>query len=78
MNRIIGTSVGRLDAPAKATGRAKYAADYTAPGMLHVALARAQAGHARIRDIRVPKAPEGVYCFTAKDLPRNVPSSRRT
>ena len=72
MNRIIGTSVGRLDAPAKATGRAKYAADYTVPGMLHVALARAQAGHARIRDIRVPKAPEGVYCFTAKDLPRNV------
>lgn len=70
--QIIGSSMARVDAPDKARGRAKYTADYSAPGMLRVALARAKTAHARILAIEVPPCPEGVYCFTAKDLPYNI------
>lgn len=74
---IIGTSIPRVDGYAKATGRAKYTADYSAPGTLHVALARAQTAHAAIRAIEIPALPEGVFCFTAADLASNlIPSIR--
>ena len=69
---IIGTGMPRVDAPDKARGKAKYTADYSAPGMLRVALARAETPHALIRAIEIPEIPEGVFCFTAKDLPSNV------
>ena len=45
---IIGTGMPRVDAPDKARGKAKYTADYSAPGMLRVALARAKVAHAVI------------------------------
>lgn len=69
---IVGSNMRRVDAPDKARGLAKYTADYVVPGMLRVALARAKMPHGVIRDIIVPKIPEGIYCFTAKDLPRNL------
>ncbi len=69
---IVGTSMARVDAPDKATGRALYTADYSAPGMLRVALARAKTPHALIRSIEIPDLPEGVFCFTAKDLKSNL------
>ena len=69
---LIGTELPRLDAPAKATGRAKYTADFSAPGMLRVALARAKTAHAVIRSIEIPPLPEGVFCYTAKDLSETV------
>lgn len=69
---IIGTGMPRVDAPDKARGKAKYTADYSAPGMLRVALARAEVAHAVIRAIEVPELPEGVFCYTAKDLPSNL------
>ena len=69
---IIGTSIPRVDAFAKATGAARYTADYIVPGMLRVALARAAVAHARIRAIECPPLPEGVFCFTAADLASNL------
>lgn len=72
MEQIVGTGVARLDAPAKATGRARYAADYSAPGMLHVVLVRADTPHARLLGVDTSALPEGVCCFTAKDIPSNL------
>jgi xanthine dehydrogenase molybdenum-binding subunit len=36
----VGTSVPRIEAPAKVTGRARYVADLSLPGMLHASLVR--------------------------------------
>jgi CO/xanthine dehydrogenase Mo-binding subunit len=49
--RISGTSVPRVDAVAKLTGRAKYAVDVTLPGMAQAAVVRADRAHARIVSI---------------------------
>lgn len=69
---IIGSNFPRVDAPDKARGRAKYTADYIVPGMLRVALARAKTAHARIVSVEIPEVPEGIYVFTAADLPNNI------
>ena len=46
--RLVGTSVPRVDGLAKVTGRAKYAIDLTLPGMAHGVVVRADRAHARI------------------------------
>jgi xanthine dehydrogenase YagR molybdenum-binding subunit len=46
--RVIGTKVQRLDAPLKATGRAKYSFDINRPGMLHGRILRCPHAHARL------------------------------
>src|SRR4249920_805982 len=45
---VIGKAVRRIDAPSKVSGRLKYAADMTMPGMLHVQVLRSPHAHARI------------------------------
>lgn len=70
--QVIGENVPRVDAFDKATGRAKYTADYTLPGTLEVVLVRASVAHAVIRGIVIPEHGEDVYCYTAKDLACNV------
>ena len=62
---------GRVDATAKATGAARYVADYSVPGMVHVAAARSSMPHARIVSIdkRAALASPGVIAvFTAEDV----------
>src|SRR5262249_22506024 len=49
--RIIGTKVPRLDAPEKATGRAKYSYDINRPGMLHAKFLRCPYAHATLKGI---------------------------
>lgn len=49
--RVIGTKVPRLDAPQKATGRAKYSFDINRPGMLHGRILRCPHAHARVKNI---------------------------
>lgn len=72
---MIGSRMERIDAPDKARGKAMYTGDYSEPGMLKVALARAKEAHAAIKEIIIPEIPEGVFCYTAKDLPCNrIPS----
>jgi len=72
MKKLVGTSAPRLDVPAKATGQARYTADYSAPDLLHVALVRSPLAHARLLGIEIPPLREGTYCYTAADLPSNL------
>lgn len=84
--RFVGQSLPRLDAPAKATGRARYAGDLKLPGMLHGKLVRSPVPHARIVHIDAGKAlalPGVKAVITGKDTPgirygnwRLVPTSQ--
>ena len=57
---LLGTSVKRLDAPDKVTGRAKYTYDINRPGMIYGKIVRSPLPHARIVSIdstEAQKAP---------------------
>ncbi|MBI5571508.1 MAG: molybdopterin-dependent oxidoreductase [Desulfomonile tiedjei] len=54
--RVLNTRAARLDAPAKATGRAKYADDLAMPGMLYGAILQSPLAHAKILNIDTSKA----------------------
>jgi selenium-dependent xanthine dehydrogenase len=69
---VIGHSYPRPDAVAKVTGTAKFADDYTFPGMLYGATLRAEYPHARILsiDTRQAAALPGVHAvLTHADVP---------
>ncbi len=70
--RVIGYSYPRPDAVAKATGAARFADDYSFPGLLHGATLRAGYPHARIVSIGTEraKALPGVHAvLTYHDVP---------
>lgn len=70
--RVIGTRPIRHDGVDKVTGRAKYGADYSFPGMLHGKVLRSPHAHAVIKSIKVDKAlklPGVKAIITADDLP---------
>ncbi|MGQ9653347.1 MAG: molybdopterin cofactor-binding domain-containing protein, partial [Thermodesulfobacteriota bacterium] len=53
---VLNTRAPKLDAPDKATGRAKYADDLSMPGMLFGAMLHSPLAHARILNIDTSKA----------------------
>lgn len=70
---VVGQSIPRLDATAKATGTAKYTADLKLPGMLYGKVLRSSVPHARIMNINISKAErltgvKAVLCY--KNVPR--------
>lgn len=68
--QVLSSRAPRLDAPAKVTGRAKYADDLTMPGMLHAAILQSPIAHGNILNIDTSKAKKlpGVKAvITAKD-----------
>jgi 4-hydroxybenzoyl-CoA reductase alpha subunit len=68
---LIGKPVPRVDARAKVTGKAKYAADYSLPDMLWCKLLRSPYPHARILNIDTSRAERlsGVKAIvTGKDF----------
>jgi 4-hydroxybenzoyl-CoA reductase subunit alpha len=68
---VIGKRLPRVDAKEKVTGAAKYAADYSLPGMLWCKLVRSPYPHARILNIdtsRAEKLPGVKGIVTAKDF----------
>jgi CO/xanthine dehydrogenase Mo-binding subunit len=68
----IGQPAGHVEGPAKVTGRTRYAADITLPGMLWGKCLRSPFPHARILSIEVSQARElaGVHAvLTGADLP---------
>jgi CO/xanthine dehydrogenase Mo-binding subunit len=70
--KVVGTRPLRPDGVDKVTGRAKYGADYSLPGMLHGKVLRSPHAHARIKAINVEKALKlaGVKAIvTGRDLP---------
>src|SRR5579863_3359540 len=71
--KVIGTRPIRPDGEDKVTGRAKYGADYTFPGMLHGKVLRSPHAHANIKSIKIDKAlklPGVKAIVTSKDLPQ--------
>ncbi|HET7089134.1 MAG TPA: xanthine dehydrogenase family protein molybdopterin-binding subunit [Anaerolineae bacterium] len=72
MGTAIGQRLPKLDAPAKATGRAVYGHDVRLPGMLHGRILYARYPHARILSVDVSQAAKlpGVKAIvTAADNP---------
>ncbi|MEZ5798842.1 MAG: xanthine dehydrogenase family protein molybdopterin-binding subunit [Paracoccaceae bacterium] len=73
--RLIGTRPDRPDGLDKVTGRARYGADISAPGMLHAAVVRSPHAHARIVRIDATKAlalPGVKAVVTRADLPTGL------
>jgi len=69
---VLGSRAPRLDAPDKATGRARFADDLNLPGQLYGALLQSPHAHARIKRIDVSRARRlrGVKAvLTGQDLP---------
>src|SRR5918992_6403784 len=69
---IVGARVGRVDAPEKVTGQARYTADVHHPGMLFAALLRAPIAKGRVTtlDLEPALAMPGVRgALLAEDLP---------
>ncbi len=67
---ILGSRAPKLDAPAKATGRAVYVDDMTMPGMLTAAMVQSPIAHAKILNIdtsRALKLPGVKAVITAKE-----------
>ena len=54
--KVVGTRPDRPDGIDKVTGRARFGADVTAPGMLHAVIIRSPHAHARIVKINTSKA----------------------
>jgi CO/xanthine dehydrogenase Mo-binding subunit len=77
--RVIGTRPIRHDGVDKVTGRAKYGADYTFPGMLQGKVLRSPHAHALIKSINTEKALKlpGVFAVvTSADLPEVASKSQ--
>lgn len=67
----LGESFLRQDAPAKVTGRERYAADYYAPDMLWAGVRQAGVPHARLKAVRTEAAravPGVVAVLTHRDI----------
>ncbi|MFZ0726642.1 MAG: molybdopterin cofactor-binding domain-containing protein [Desulfobacterales bacterium] len=68
--RVINSRLARLDAPAKATGRAVFVDDMSFPGMLHAAMLQSPLPHARLLNIDTSAAerlPGIKAVITSKD-----------
>ena len=69
---VVGKSVERTDGRIKVTGKARYAGDLVAPGMLHGKILRSPLAHARILSIDVSRAkalPGVMAVITGRDFP---------
>ena len=70
--KVVGTRPIRHDGLDKVTGRARYGADISMPGLVHGKILRSPHAHARIRSIDTSKAealPGVLAVATAKDFP---------
>jgi len=70
--KVVGTRPIRHDGVDKVTGRARYGADISLPGMLHAKVLRSPHAHARIKsiDASAARALPGVkMVITGQDLP---------
>lgn len=72
--RYVGRSVPRNDVLDKVRGRARYAANFSMPGMLHGRFLRSTYPYAKIRSVdleRARKVPGVVCVLAAQDLPED-------
>jgi len=71
---FVGTSLPRVDARGKVTGKTLYSGDLRRENMLHLKIVFAERPHARVLSVdtsRALQAPGVVAVFTAKDVPVN-------
>lgn len=70
----IGTSVPRVDGPAKVAGTARYVDDLVLPGMLHGATVRSDVPRGRLLGVDLDPSFDwtGITVVTADDVPSNV------
>jgi len=54
--RVIGKRTSRLEGPAKASGKAKYASDQNPQGLLHAVLVTSPHAHARVKSVDIAAA----------------------
>src|SRR6201997_5601541 len=74
--KLIGKNFTPHDVVAKVTGKAKYAEDFRADGMVFCKLLSSPMPHARIRNIDASaalKMPGGLGILTADDVPQFPP-----
>ena len=70
--QVVGKPVERTDGRIKATGKARYAGDLVAPGMLHGKILRSPLAHAKILNVDTTSAkrlPGVMAVITGKDFP---------
>ncbi|MFG0317139.1 MAG: xanthine dehydrogenase family protein molybdopterin-binding subunit [Planctomycetota bacterium JB042] len=65
----VGTSLPRLDGPAKTTGRARYVDDLVFPDMLHARTIRSEVAHGTITRIEHDLERRGFVVCSARDVP---------
>jgi xanthine dehydrogenase YagR molybdenum-binding subunit len=76
MNEIIGMPLDRVDGRLKVTGQAKYAAEFSAPGLLYAVSVLSTISNGSIRDIdtrHARSAPGVLEIMTYKNAPRLQP-----
>ena len=74
--RVIGRRVSRLDGPDKVTGKARYAADVPAAGVVHAVLVPATIPHGRVARVGTAPAlasPGTLHVFTHENTPKLAP-----
>jgi CO/xanthine dehydrogenase Mo-binding subunit len=72
LSNYVGKRLGRVDGWEKVTGKARYAGDYSMPGMLELAVIRSSEPHAMITSLDTSSVSDDVYVFTAADLSENI------
>lgn len=72
LSNYVGKRLGRVDGWEKVTGKARYAGDYSMPGMLELAVIRSSEPHAMITALDTSSVSDDVYVFTAADLSENI------
>ena len=65
--RFVGARVARVEDPRFLTGRGRYIANMTVPGMKHVRFVRSPFAHAEITGIDTSAVPADVHVFTGAD-----------
>ncbi|MDP1908870.1 MAG: molybdopterin-dependent oxidoreductase, partial [Hyphomicrobium sp.] len=73
---FVGKSVPRREDQRLLCGRGEYIADFTLPGMLHVAFVRSSVAHARIKSVdlsRAAAAPGVRFVMSGLDLAKEIP-----
>ena len=77
--RHVGRPTNRVDGPAKVTGRARYAAEYDAPDLLHGVVLSSTVARGRVRAIDTAEARSisgVVEIYTHENSPRSARSSQ--
>ena len=69
----VGLSVKRVDAPAKASGKARFTSDFSMPGMRFAKYVRSPIAHGRVKRIDIEKAlalpgVDAIFTYNCRQL----------